>query len=83
MSHSMSNPVVAAAAPIRPEDLLELLHGEDHDFIVDGANVISENDLNKLLDRSDLISHWKKKVAINGKISTAFLNMIFNYTIFE
>lgn len=46
---------------ISPNELMELLQSKDYNTCMDtGTNVISEEDLNKLLDRSDL-QDWKNK----------------------
>lgn len=49
--------------PVSPEELLALLKSSDHQGIVQGkeGEVISDGDLQKLLDRSELVQMWQKQ----------------------
>ena len=58
----------AQVKPITAEELQELLQSQDHDSEIkgDGLNM-SDAEISKLLDRSDLYEKWKKgnEAAIN------------------
>ncbi|XP_059141217.1 lymphocyte-specific helicase-like [Physella acuta] len=49
------------AKPITPEELRSLLNSKDHELEIKGDNyVITQAELDLLLDRSDLLEKWKK-----------------------
>ena len=53
--------------PITPEEVMELLKAVTYDKIIDGygqsSEVISDIDLERLLDRSDLQRLWQRRLA--------------------
>ncbi|XP_064610346.1 lymphocyte-specific helicase-like [Liolophura sinensis] len=55
--------------PVNPEELLALLKTSDHEGVVQGkeGEVISDRDLQKLLDRSDLEQIWQKQKQLKLK----------------
>ena len=53
--------------PITPEEVMELLKAATYDKVIDGygqaSEVISDGDLQRLLDRSDLQGLWQRRLA--------------------